>query len=78
MIHQLGSPHLFFTLSAADLHWPDLHRIIEHQKAIATGTEPFDLSSLDEKERFGNGEAVPVEAKRKTMGQAEERCCRVN
>ena len=52
MIHQLGSPHLFFTLSSADLHWPDLHRIIEHQKAIATGTEPFDLSSLGEKERF--------------------------
>ena len=38
MIDQLGSPHLFFTLSAADLHWPDLHRIIEQQKAIATGT----------------------------------------
>jgi ATP-dependent DNA helicase PIF1 len=29
MIDQLGSPHLFFTLSAADLHWPDLHRLIE-------------------------------------------------
>jgi len=38
MIDRLGSPHLFFTLSAADLHWPDLHRIIEQQKAIATGT----------------------------------------
>src|SRR5579859_1595981 len=25
MIEQQGSPHLFFTLSAADLHWPDLH-----------------------------------------------------
>ena len=26
MIHILGSPHLFFTLSAADLQWEDLHR----------------------------------------------------
>ena len=52
MIDQLGSPHLFFTLSAADLHWPDLHRIIEQQKVIATGTEPFDITTLGEKERL--------------------------
>ena len=52
MIDQLGSPHLFFTLLAADLHWPDLHRIIEQQKAIAMGTEPFDITTLCEKERL--------------------------
>jgi hypothetical protein len=34
MIEQLDSPHLFFTLSAADLHWPELHQIIEQQRAI--------------------------------------------
>jgi hypothetical protein len=32
MIEQLGSLHLFFTLSAADLHWPDLHRLIEDHR----------------------------------------------
>lgn len=32
MIEHLGSPHLFFTLSAADLHWPDLHRLIEDHR----------------------------------------------
>lgn len=26
MIRVVGTPHLFFTLSAADLQWPDLHR----------------------------------------------------
>jgi len=31
MISQLGSPTLFFTLSAADLHWPDFHRLIDSQ-----------------------------------------------
>jgi hypothetical protein len=35
-----------------DLHWPDLHRMIEEQKAIATNSEPFDLATLTEKERM--------------------------
>ena len=49
MIQQLGSPHLFFTLLAADLHWPDLHRIIEQQRTQNTGTDPLDLNTLDER-----------------------------
>ena len=52
MIEQLGSPHLFFTLSAADLHWPDLHRIIEQQRAIAHGTDPLDISTLGERAHY--------------------------
>jgi len=51
MIEQQGSPHLFFTLSAADLHWPDLHRLIENQRAIANGGEPLDISTLGERAR---------------------------
>ncbi|XP_059076868.1 uncharacterized protein LOC131031330 [Cryptomeria japonica] len=33
MIHQIGSPTIFFTLSAADMYWPDLH-------ALMPGTSP--------------------------------------
>lgn len=28
MIKQVGMPHIFFTLSAADYHWPDLFRLL--------------------------------------------------
>src|SRR5947207_4089081 len=48
MIEQLGSPHLFFTLSTADLHWPELHRIIEEQRAIAEGADVLDIRTLAE------------------------------
>ena len=48
MIEQIGSPHIFFTLSAADLHWPELHRIIEEQRAIKNGGEPVDIATLGE------------------------------
>ncbi|XP_059073384.1 uncharacterized protein LOC131874156 [Cryptomeria japonica] len=33
MLHQIGSPTIFFTLSAADMYWPDLH-------ALMPGTSP--------------------------------------
>ena len=52
MIEQLGCPHLFFTLSAADLHWPDLHRLIEEQRAVALGCPPLDLNQLNENARY--------------------------
>src|SRR5579859_1133061 len=52
MIEQVGSPHLFFTLSAADLHWPQLHWIIEQQRALSTGNDQLDLDTLDEKTRY--------------------------
>jgi Helitron helicase-like domain at N-terminus len=42
MIEHLGSPHLFFTLSAADLHWPDLHRLIEDHRRELNNQEPTD------------------------------------
>ncbi|XP_059070553.1 uncharacterized protein LOC131860191 [Cryptomeria japonica] len=33
MLHQIGSPTIFFTLSVADMYWPDLH-------ALMSGTSP--------------------------------------
>jgi len=28
MDQQIGSPKIFFTLSAADMQWPDLHKLM--------------------------------------------------
>eukprot|EP01018_Ginkgo_biloba_P038592 Gb_30228 [translate_table: standard] len=35
LVHQIGCPTIFFTLSAADMQWPDLHRLMP-------GTSPND------------------------------------
>jgi hypothetical protein len=37
MIRVKGSPHLFFTLSAADLQWPDLHRFMPSEIPVPEG-----------------------------------------
>lgn len=42
MVRQLGTPTVFFTLSAADYHWPDSFRIL---------TQGRDPNSLTERER---------------------------
>jgi len=42
MVRQLGTPTIFFTLSAADYHWPDLFKI------LSPNVNP---NSLDEKQR---------------------------
>ena len=47
MVDQLESGHIFFTLSAADTHWPDLHRLIEEARAQSTGGPPLAISTLD-------------------------------
>jgi len=39
MVKQLGLPTLFFTLSAADLHWPDLFHF------LSPGEDPNTMSS---------------------------------
>lgn len=39
IVHQLNSPYLFFTLSAADNQWDDLHRHLPKY------TEPMDFVS---------------------------------
>jgi hypothetical protein len=47
MVSQLGCGHIFFTLSAADTHWPDLHRLIEEARAQSTGGPLLDISTLE-------------------------------
>ncbi|KAL7290849.1 hypothetical protein TKK_0015583 [Trichogramma kaykai] len=39
MVDQIGKPTIFFTLSAADYHWPDLYRL------LAPSTDYSDLQS---------------------------------
>ena len=36
LLQQIGSPTIFFTLSVADMQWPDLH-------ILMPGTSPTDL-----------------------------------
>ena len=47
MIRRKGSPHIFFTLSAADLQWPDLH-----QHMPAAGIVPNDPGPARQKRRM--------------------------
>src|SRR5699024_155788 len=42
MVSQMGTPTVFFTLSAADYHWPDLFRLLAPN---------VDISSLSEQLR---------------------------
>ena len=46
MVKQCSCGHIFFTLSAADTHWPDLHRLIEEVRAIEMGQLPLDITTL--------------------------------
>lgn len=39
MIRVLGSPHVFFTLSAADLQWPDLHKHMPPECEVPAGDD---------------------------------------
>lgn len=43
MVHQLGAPTVFFTLTAADYHWPDLFRILR------PGIDPQDINERTRK-----------------------------
>ncbi|KAE8745952.1 hypothetical protein FOCC_FOCC007313 [Frankliniella occidentalis] len=52
MINQLGVPTIFMTLSAADLHWPDLFRLmLEQYNANLTDGERILLEELTEEQR---------------------------
>lgn len=39
MVEQIGLPTLFFTLSCADFHWPDLFKILAPDEDVSTMTE---------------------------------------
>ncbi|KAE8752107.1 hypothetical protein FOCC_FOCC001269 [Frankliniella occidentalis] len=52
MVNELGLPTLFVTLSAADLHWPDLFRLIlEQQHVPLSDEERVSLDELTEEQR---------------------------
>jgi len=48
MVKQLGSPHFFLTLSAADMQWPELLIILSKQKGVTlTEAEIINMSYED-------------------------------
>ncbi|KAK3907153.1 ATP-dependent DNA helicase [Frankliniella fusca] len=45
MVHQLGTPTVFFTLSSADYHWPDLYRLLGYDVTSLSNAEKSNLIS---------------------------------
>ena len=52
MIRQLGTPTWFFTLSAADLKWPDMIQTIARQYDIQYTDDEVAALSFDEKSNW--------------------------
>ena len=52
MIHQLGTPTWFFTLSAADMKWPDMIQTIAKQYGVHYTDEQVNALSFDEKSNW--------------------------
>ena len=52
MIRQLGTPTWFFTLSAADMKWPDMIQIIARQYGVSYSDEDIAALSFDEKSNW--------------------------
>lgn len=65
MIREHNGVDLFFTLSSAEMHWPEVQRLIYQRKVIAeTGRLPEDYQSLHAysyKTRLDNCATYPVE-----------------
>ena len=51
MVEQIGTPAVFFTLSAADYHWPDLFRLLSN-------TNPEDLTDQQRRELMHDNPGV--------------------
>ena len=49
MIQQLGTPTWFFTLSAADLKWPDMISTIAKQYGVYYTDEEIEALSFEQK-----------------------------
>ena len=49
MVAQIGCPHFFITLSAADMSWPELFRIIARQNGQLLTDEDIAAMSYEEK-----------------------------
>src|ERR1051325_131600 len=55
MIKQLGAQGMiFFTFSAADLHWPDLHKLMPHGKNPAEAESEQESSKLRRQDLIDN------------------------
>ena len=52
MIRQLGTPTWFFTLSAADMKWPDMIQIIARQYGVSYSDDDIAALSFDEKSNW--------------------------
>ena len=52
MIRQLGTPTWFFTLSAADLKWPDMIQAIARQYGVHYTDDEVTALSFDEKSNW--------------------------
>ena len=40
MVHCLGLPAFFTTISAADMHWPALHKLLRRKKEYSDNMKP--------------------------------------
>ena len=49
MVAQIGCPHFFITLSAADMSWPELFHIIARQNGQLLTDEDIAAMSYEEK-----------------------------
>ena len=58
MIRQLGTPTWFFTLSAADLKWPDMIQTIARQYGVQYTDDKVAALSFDEKSNWLNRNPV--------------------
>lgn len=63
MVRQLGTPTWFFTLSAADLKWPDLIRTIAQQYGVIYKTDE-EIAKLSFEDRSNWIKRNPVTAAR--------------
>ena len=52
MVHQLGTPTWFFTLSAADLKWPDMIQTIAKQYGVYYTDDDVAGLSFDDKSNW--------------------------
>ena len=60
MIRQLGTPTWFFTMSAADLQWPDLIRTIARQYGVHYQSDEEVAKLSFQEDPTGLDEILPV------------------
>ena len=65
MIRQLGTPTWFFTLSAADMKWPDVISTIAKQYGVHYSDEEIEALSFEQKSNWlsHSSQTFPLQAK---------------